>query len=467
MPGTALASGALIGERYRLDSPLGEGGMGTVWSAEHTVTRRAVAMKFLSDGVRNRAGLRQRFLREASAASALRHPHVVEILDVFDYEPESPVLVMELLSGETLGKKLAKDERMGIEETAALLLPVVSAVGAAHALGVVHRDLKPENIFLVRHGDDVCPKVLDFGIAKLSAELYLGGKGGDVLTDTGAMLGTPCYMAPEQATGDGALDHRADIWSLGVIWYECLSGVRPVEGDNLAQVVTRLVSAAIIPLERLAPELPHEVSATVMQMLSRDAARRPGLDAVALVLSRYTRFKVPPFGLPKLADGRERPLGEPRAKLANTVSADPQGRTMLSSPPVASSLSGHPATTADVGKTPRAFSSVLIVLVVLGIALALLFWPRPEAPSADATLASAAPARAVASAVLPPASSVAEASTPASAPASVGQAAPAPPKAVLPVRSRPQAAVARPAGPPSRVTETSHMDEESLFSGRK
>src|SRR5688572_30445554 len=128
MSESALAKGALIAGRYRLEDHLGEGGMGSVWSATHTVTRRSVAMKFLKDSVRHRKDLRERFLREAAAASALKHPNVVEIIDVFDFAEGCPVLVMELLQGETLGAKLQRDERLSMEETAALILPVVSAV---------------------------------------------------------------------------------------------------------------------------------------------------------------------------------------------------------------------------------------------------------------------------------------------------------------------------------------------------
>src|SRR6185436_11140453 len=168
--------------------------------------------------------LRKRFLREASAASALQHPHVVEILDVFDFETHAPVLVMELLRGETLGKKLQRDERLSLEETAALMVPVVSALGAAHALGIVHRDIKPENVFLSDAGKERVVKVLDFGIAKLAAQPDCEVSA--LHTNVGAMLGTPSYMAPEQAAGEG-VDHRVDIWSLGVLLYECLSGSRP------------------------------------------------------------------------------------------------------------------------------------------------------------------------------------------------------------------------------------------------
>ncbi|HVJ17023.1 MAG TPA: serine/threonine-protein kinase, partial [Polyangiaceae bacterium] len=209
-----LNVGSLVAGRYRLEHHLGEGGMGTVWAAQHTVTRRSVAMKFLRDSMRTRGDLRQRFLREAATASSLKHPNVVEIIDVFDLEDSTPVMVMELLHGETLGKKLARDERLSVEETAAVMLPVISAVGTAHAHGIVHRDLKPENLFLEESGDSSRIKVLDFGIAKLTAEHILERGHSALLTDTGSMLGTPCYMAPEQASGEHPVDQRADVWSL-------------------------------------------------------------------------------------------------------------------------------------------------------------------------------------------------------------------------------------------------------------
>ena len=170
---------------------------------------------------------------------------------------------------------------------------------SAHAAGIVHRDLKPENIFLARTDDGLEVKVLDFGIAKLSAEHYLNQGQSVLVTEAGSMLGTPCYMAPEQISNVG-VDHRADIWSLGVILYECLSGTRPIEGQNLAEVVARLLSEVITPLDRLAPELPHELSALVQQMLSRDAKRRPqDLHELSKVLGHYTHVRVPSFGEPR------------------------------------------------------------------------------------------------------------------------------------------------------------------------
>lgn len=262
----ALCEGTLIAGRYRLGQHLGEGGIGSVWSAVHTVTRRAVAMKFLKESLRHRKDLRERFVREATTASALKHPNVVEMIDVFDFREGSPVMVMELLKGETLGKKLRRDGRLSLEETAALLVPVLSAVGHAHALNIVHRNLKPDSLFLVEppgSGAAGTVKVLDFGIAQLS-------------------------------------DQRVDIWSLGVILYECLAGRRPIECDSRA----RAVAGVIVPLEHIAPELPGDVTELVQQMLEHELGERtPSLLDVSRVLRRHAAVTAIELGPPSSRSG--------------------------------------------------------------------------------------------------------------------------------------------------------------------
>jgi eukaryotic-like serine/threonine-protein kinase len=467
MSESVLSEGSLIGGRYRLEHHLGEGGMGTVWSATHTVTHRSVAMKFLRDTMQGRADLRQRFLREASAASALKHPNVVEILDVFDFAEASPVMVMELLRGETLGSKLSRDQRLSVEETAALLLPVVSAVGTAHALGIVHRDLKPENLFLEGRPEGTRIKVLDFGIAKLTADYYLARGMSAQLTDAGSMLGTPYYMAPEQASGESAVDHRSDVWSLGVILYECLSGTRPIEGENPTQVISRLMSAGIIPLERLAPELPHDMTAVVMQMLSRDPLRRPdGLREVSKVLARHARTTAPEFAEPSTGRGSLLPhppmtSQRPKARFVASRDADPQGPTMLSAPPVNSSLNmDRPS--ALPPKRPSVF-----VLSALGAVVIFLAWfvftratsqrsadkgPEPASP----------PSVALQPAALAPSASPVASSSNEPAPSSTALASKARPT-IAPAALRPKLGLtpkAEPSPKPGR-------DDDSLFSGRK
>jgi serine/threonine protein kinase len=320
-----LAPGQVIAKRYRLDQELGRGGMGVVWAATHLVTRRRVAIKFLLGPADPRADLRRRFLREARAASAVDHPNVVEVLDVFELEDETPVIVMELLAGETLRDTLEREKKLPLEQAASILLPVAAAVGSAHALGIVHRDLKPENIFLVRGtrpGETV--KVLDFGVAKLLASDGEGPET-DAITGTGSVIGTPCYMAPEQTLGEKDIDVRADIWALGVILYECLAGVRPVQGSGIGQVVMKLATEGIAPLDQVVPGLPREATTLVMRMLARERAARPqGVREVQQVLARFASGASLPFATTAISpvqgpvvdtNGAQAvPSGQPRAK---------------------------------------------------------------------------------------------------------------------------------------------------------
>jgi serine/threonine-protein kinase len=283
----SLGEGSVVARRYRLERLLGRGGMGVVWQAGHLVTGRRVAIKFLMASSR-RDDQRRRFLREARAASAARHPNVVEILDVLELEDGTPALVMELLTGETLRDRLVREGRLTLEATASLFLPVLAAVAAAHSLGIIHRDLKPENVFLLEGaapGQDV--KVLDFGVAKLTTDDGEFSEGGS-LTGTGSALGTPYYMAPEQAAGEKDVDARADVWALGVMLYESLAGVRPVEGSGVGGVIMKLMTEGIRPLDERVPGLPGEVVGLVMRMLSRERRERPGnLLEVREVLARF------------------------------------------------------------------------------------------------------------------------------------------------------------------------------------
>ena len=180
------------------------------------------------------------------------------------------VMVMDLLEGETLGALLKRERRLAVADVAAIFLPVVSALQAAHAAGIVHRDLKPENIFLSeRAGKDIEVKVLDFGVAKLTAVEGLAART-QALTGTGAILGTPYYMAPEQVVSEKDLDARADIWSLGIVMYECLAGVRPTEGDNVGRVLKRIILADFDPITKHCEDLPEDVASLVTKMLVGD-----------------------------------------------------------------------------------------------------------------------------------------------------------------------------------------------------
>jgi CheY-like chemotaxis protein len=304
-----LAPDGMLAERYRLVRLLGEGGMGQVWEAVQLSTGRAVAVKLLHSSINGtaRSEMRQRMLREARVASAVEHPNVVDVFDMFELGDGTPVLVMALLRGHTLGQLLANGKVLSLADAADLLLPVVSAVGTAHANGVVHRDLKPDNIFLAEEGGRTTVKVLDFGIAKLVSNDAQAGAG---LTAAGTVVGTPGYMAPEQAMGERDVDHRADVWSLGAILYEVLSGVRPVQAASVGQTIRKLFTEAIVPLAERAPDLSPAVARLVDRMLARERDRRPGdLREVGAELARHARVGAQQFGPP--APGRPGSVSDP------------------------------------------------------------------------------------------------------------------------------------------------------------
>jgi tRNA A-37 threonylcarbamoyl transferase component Bud32 len=342
--------GLLVAKRYRLERCLGEGGMGAVWAATHIITRKTLALKFLKAPEAHRAALTQRFLREARAACAVEHPNIVQVFDVLELDDGSPVMVMEMLTGESLQQKLDREKRIPLAELVGVMLRVVSAVGSAHAAGVVHRDLKPDNIFLARGVDGtVTVKVLDFGIAKLA----IGGEGSAssaLLTGTGTMMGTPFYMSPEQVSGEKSIDHGSDIWSLGIILYQCLTGTLPTQGDNLGQIMKLILVGPMPSLAEAAPWLPAEMANLVDRMLSRDRAARPAeLREVYGVLERHglgarasapgVRFDEVPVAA---AAGADHPKAEPI--LATRPSAPGHATAVVGSTqaPVSRSVPGVP-----------------------------------------------------------------------------------------------------------------------------
>jgi eukaryotic-like serine/threonine-protein kinase len=291
----SLEPDAVIDGRYRLCRPLGEGGMGWVWEAVHVFTNKRFALKFLK---RSNEDDRKRFEREVRAAAAIQHPNVIEVHDFIALPDGTLVMVMDLLEGETLGAVIKRVRRIELPELAAIMLPVVSALEATHAVGIVHRDLKPDNIFLARAKGEVVVKVLDFGTAKLMASEGLAAQS-TALTSTGAIVGTPYYMSPEQVLSEKDVDARADIWSLGILVYECLSGVRPTEADTLGRVLKRIIVADFEPIEKHCPELPGEVAALVTRMLAADREQRPSSVAeIRAVLESRAAPTIPAFAAP-------------------------------------------------------------------------------------------------------------------------------------------------------------------------
>ena len=245
-----LALGALIGGKYRLMRRLASGSMGSVWCAEHVVLEVLVAIKFMQPVSDPSGDLHRRFLREARVASAVRSPHVVQVLD-YGVLGDTPYIVMEFLCGESLADRLGRVGRLTPLETARLLAPLGPALARAHELGVVHRDLKPENIFIVREGAREHTKLIDFGVAKVFSRQF--GVTISPGTREGEIVGTPHYMSPEQARGAETVDHRTDVWALGVIAYECLLGRPPFRGANLATLVLQICAQPLPVPSALGP----------------------------------------------------------------------------------------------------------------------------------------------------------------------------------------------------------------------
>jgi eukaryotic-like serine/threonine-protein kinase len=320
-----LKAGVVVAGRYRALRLLGQGGMGEVWAALHLITGRQVALKAMKAEKAARPDAVQRFFREARAATVVGHPNVVEVHDVFSFEG-APLMVMELLDGESLADKLRREGRLSLAELATLLVPVISAVGTAHARGIVHRDLKPENVFLVRGPrGSVTPKVLDFGIAKLLQDDVLPELG--ALTRTGSMVGTPFYMSPEQAAGERDLDHRCDVWALGVMCFEALLGKRPFEGENFGQIFKRVITEQPASLAQLRPELPPEVVSSIDGMLAKERPQRRELAQVMNALRPHAASTAPDFGPPlSRSDSNASPASS--AALSETALAAVGGATL-------------------------------------------------------------------------------------------------------------------------------------------
>ncbi|WP_234022615.1 serine/threonine-protein kinase [Sorangium cellulosum] len=219
--GDRFESGAMIGDKYQLLRKAGEGAMGSVWVAANIALEANVAIKVLRPEMRSPA-IAERLLREARAAAKLSHPGIVRVFDLGKTESGTPYIVMELLEGEALRDVLCREERLLPEAAIAILLPVASAMHAAHERGIVHRDLKPDNVMLAELGGGrMQPKVVDFGIAKVTWREAESGSTGT------AVIGTPHYMPPEQALGHGHIDHRADVWALCTMLYEAIAGETP------------------------------------------------------------------------------------------------------------------------------------------------------------------------------------------------------------------------------------------------
>ncbi len=266
--------GTLLEGKYRITKEIGRGGMAAVYEAEHIEIGKRVAVKILAAELVSSRVVLGRFLREARATAAIRSPYICDVYDSGEWG-DRPFLVMELLEGESLYELLSRERRLSLEHTLRIASQTAKGLIKAHGAGVVHRDLKPENIFMARteEGDTVA-KILDFGLAKFYEPANEGGAA-TRLTREGALFGTPAYMAPEQAKGQGEVDHRCDLWALGCIVYECLSGKTVWNSDQgVAMILAQIAGAPIPRPSRERPDLPLGFDDWFLKALDRDADRR-------------------------------------------------------------------------------------------------------------------------------------------------------------------------------------------------
>ncbi len=386
----ASRTGQIVGGKYRIVRLLAKGGMGVVYEAQHAVVRRRFAIKFLRRDLTERRDILGRFQREAETAGALENENVTASVDFGISDDGSPYIVMEYLVGENLADLLAREGRLPVARAADLVAQACRGVAAAHAAGIVHRDLKPHNLFVCRRDDGTdLLKVLDFGVAKLQAIDEAGAA-----TRTGTVLGTAAYMSPEQARGEKLVDQRADVYGLGAILYELLSGKRPHPGDSQNAILHHIATQPAVPLESVQPELPAALVEIVGRMVASDPSTRPqSADAAALELAPFARREVWP--------ARPDDSGQIKAALMSTAAADLGGALPGSPSASPSTTSGRGPTgpTPTAPPTPRGrgrfVAAGVLVVAAIGATLAVRQGAAPPAappqPAPAATSVSAPP----------------------------------------------------------------------------
>jgi serine/threonine-protein kinase len=356
--------GPLVGDKYQLLRLLGSGGMGEVHEARNTWTGRRVAIKFLRPELTASTEAVARFTQEARAATAIAHPHIVEVLDMGrDAADGALYIVQELLEGTTLRQHLRdRGGRISPEAALDIAVPIIGALMAAHAHGIVHRDVKPENILLLDTASGrPHPKLIDFGVAKVV------GQAAEHHTSTGVAIGTPRYMSPEQLRGDRGIDGRADVWAMGVVLHEMLSGRCPFAGNTVYEVVSQLIRGRAAPLRTLAPELTPELAGAIdgafaVELDERPASMQAFLDALLACpplpgqapgppLAERHREAITPRPLRPDSPGDDRPAA--RLPAGGSVERSlGEGATLLPGSPSPASPAPAPATPPSQASGP-------------------------------------------------------------------------------------------------------------------
>lgn len=262
-----LNPGLIVGEKYRLEAPIGEGGMATIWRAVHVTLDRPVAVKFLQAVGTHAQQMAARFVQEAKICAGIRHRNVVDILDFGVLEDEQPYMVMELLDGQSLADRYVDGPPLTDWDVLEICAMTLSGLAAVHDAGIVHRDVKPENIFLAQDADGTFPKVIDFGVSK-------GFASGQRITRTGAVVGTPEYMSPEQARGVKDIGPTSDLWAIGIMLYEGFTGQVPFESENPGDILIQVATQPVPSLGDARPDLPDALVELVARATQKDPKQR-------------------------------------------------------------------------------------------------------------------------------------------------------------------------------------------------
>jgi eukaryotic-like serine/threonine-protein kinase len=388
---------SLIGKsvgNYQIKAKLGEGGMGAVYLGEHPLIGKRVAVKVLLEELSSKEDIVQRFFNEAKAVNDIGHQNIVDIVDFGKMKNDSGgadivYFIMEFLDGESLAARLRRTG-LSFKETMHVMAQCCSALAASHAKGIVHRDLKPENIYLCpRGGDKNFVKILDFGIAKLT-----GDTGQSHKTRTGLVIGTPTYMSPEQCEGKGLIDHRSDVYSLGVVMYELLTGRVPFPGEGFGEILVAHLTKTPDPLRSLNPDISPGLEAVVMHAIEKDRNRRfqsmaeyeAAVMDPATHLQQFSQLPGYSGGSASVSNngtmmlGADMPTMRGASSAMNTIKGPTTGTT--GSGPRPTTLSGAASESTSGAELPRSKTGLIVgavagVLLLGGVGFAVF---KPKAP---------------------------------------------------------------------------------------
>ncbi len=406
MADSPVKEGQVLASKYRVERVLGSGGMGVVVAAWHLELEQRVAVKFLHPLALERADTAERFRREARSAAKIRSEHVARVIDVGIMEGGIPYMVMEYLEGHDVADEMAKVGMLPIADSVDFVLQAIEALAEAHAAGIVHRDLKPANLFIATRADGTrIVKVLDFGISKS----LLGGSASELsLTRTSVLIGSPLYMSPEQMRSAKDVDTRTDIWSLGVILYEMITGRPPYTGDSIPALCASLINDVRRSMSTLRADVPPELEDIIRHCLAKDRADRYGtVSELARALAQFGSLSSQLH-----VDRASRMLGVTdvspfydSSDRGPARSADASGPARVVSmqrvTPVRGTVDSWGRTdspiTGDAGPKPKKSRGILLTMLGIGVAAAVsavvFLGNRPAStpPSASASVATPSP----------------------------------------------------------------------------